>query len=155
MKQWAEAQNLNLIHDANLPKSFNSGRWKRGYNPDLVFVISNIATLVNKLVLEPIPRTQHRPIGININATVVPKTVPSQRRFNFTEANWQAFLDEQDDLIEDLETSPMNYEKVIELVHMAARNKSLEVAKHLLSKFNKRKCQALSREATVFRGRPL
>ena len=97
-----------------------------------MFVISNIATLVNKLVLEPIPRT-HRPIGININAAVVPKTVLSQRRFNFTKANWQAFLDEQDDLIEDLEPSPMNYEKVIELVHMAARNKSLEVAKHLLS----------------------
>ena len=29
VEQWAEAQNLNLIYDAKLPKSFNSKRWKK------------------------------------------------------------------------------------------------------------------------------
>ena len=108
VEQWAEFQNMNLIHDAKLPKSFNSGRWKKGYNPDLIFVSSNIATICNKLVLEPIPRTRHRPTGIKVNAAVVPKTVPFQRRFNFTKAIWQAFFNELDDLTEDLESSPMN-----------------------------------------------
>jgi len=82
----------------------------------------SIATLCNKLFLEPIAKTQHRPIDINVNAAVVPKTVPFQRRFNFAKANWQGFLDELEDLIEDLEPSPINYKKFTELVHKAARN---------------------------------
>ena len=27
MKQWSEAQNSNIIYDAELPTLFNSGRW--------------------------------------------------------------------------------------------------------------------------------
>ena len=94
VEQWAEVQNLNLIHGAKLPKLFNSKRWKKGYNTDLAFVSSNIVTFCNKLVRQPIPWTQHRPIGIKINAAVMPKTVPFQRRFNYTKANWQAFSEE-------------------------------------------------------------
>ena len=41
VEQWAEAQNLNLIHDAKLPESFNSKLWKKDYNTDLAFVSSN------------------------------------------------------------------------------------------------------------------
>jgi len=81
VEHWAEAQHLNLIHDAKLPKSFNNERWKKGYNPDLVFVSSNIATLCNKLVLEPIPITQHRPVGIKIMQQL------SQRLFHSNDAS--------------------------------------------------------------------
>ena len=35
--QWAESNSLTLIHDAKLPKSFNSARRKKVYNPDLIF----------------------------------------------------------------------------------------------------------------------
>ena len=122
VEQWAEAQNLDLIHDAKLPKSFNSKRWKKGYNTDLAFVSSNIVTLCNKLVLQPIPPTQHRPIGIKINAAVMPKTVPFQPRFNYTKANWQAFSEDLESYVGNLEPTPTKYDKFIELVHKAARN---------------------------------
>ena len=57
---WAENQRLSLIHDHNLPSSFNSGRWRRGYNPDISFATNGIAGCCNNIVMEPVPRSQHR-----------------------------------------------------------------------------------------------
>ena len=48
---WAESNNLSLIHNAKLPKSFNSAIWKKGYNPDLIFASSNISNMCEKSVL--------------------------------------------------------------------------------------------------------
>ena len=62
VEEWAEAHQLNLIHDAKLPPSLNSGRWRRGYNPDLAFTSERISALGKKNVLDPIPHSQHRPI---------------------------------------------------------------------------------------------
>ena len=62
VEQWAGTCDLTLIHDAKLPKSFNSVRWKKGYNPYLIFASGSIANMCKKSIMEPIPHTQHRPI---------------------------------------------------------------------------------------------
>ena len=85
---WAEIYAVNLIHNPKLPSSFNSGRWRRGYNPDLIFASNRIAGCCNKFVMNPVPRSQHRPIGVQVNAAVNVQTVTFRRRFNLKKANW-------------------------------------------------------------------
>ena len=46
VEQWADSTRLPLIHNAKLPKSFNSAIWKKAYNPDLIFVSSNIDNIL-------------------------------------------------------------------------------------------------------------
>ena len=88
LEEWAESHQLHLVHDAKLPPSINSCRWRRGYNPDLLFTSERISALSKKNVLDPIPHSQHRPIVIDVTAAVVPQKVPLRRRFNFRKDNW-------------------------------------------------------------------
>ncbi|ROT79848.1 putative growth/differentiation factor 11 [Penaeus vannamei] len=60
---WALNQDLTLLHDAKRKPSFLSARWRRGYNPDLAFVTSRHSNNFEKSVLDPVPRSQHRPIA--------------------------------------------------------------------------------------------
>jgi hypothetical protein len=70
LEAWSEAENLMLIHDPKLLHSFNSGRWKKGYNPDLIFVSNNIAQQSSKYIGKPIPNTQHRPVCLQTHAVI-------------------------------------------------------------------------------------
>ena len=89
VEQLAGSSNLSLIHDAKLPKSFTSGRWKKGYNPDLASI--SIGNMCEKSILDPIPHTQHRPICVTGKPVIVPQPSPFRRRFNLRKADWVGY----------------------------------------------------------------
>ena len=110
-----------LIHEAKLPKSFNSARWKKGYDPDLIFASGSIAIMCKKSIMDPIPHTQHRSICVSAHPVMVPQTIPFRRRFNFMKADWNGYSAELDKLIEDVEPIPANYKCFVESVRVVSR----------------------------------
>ena len=90
-----------------------------GYNPDLIFVSSNISDICEKSVLDPIPRTQHRPICVTVHPAIGPQPTPFRRRFNLRKAKWDDFSTDFDEAIE--EPVPENYDRFIGLIRVASR----------------------------------
>ena len=121
MERWCDANSLPLIHDPKLPKSFNSARWKQGYNPNLSFVSTSIAYQCEKLFLEVIPKTQHRPIAIMIKAAVSPQEVPFRRKYNLKKADWEGFSKSVDMGITEIVPTPDNYGSFVDLIKKASR----------------------------------
>ena len=121
VEEWADSCDFILIHDAKLPKSFNSAAWKKGYNPDLIFASECIANSCKKSIMDPIPHTQHRPICVRVEPVVVPQATPFRRRFNLRKADWIGYATELDKLILDVEPTPANYNRFMESVRMASR----------------------------------
>ena len=121
VEQWADSNRLSLIHNAKLPKSFNSAICKKGYNPDLIFVSSNISDMCEKSILDPIPRTQHRPICVTVHPVIVPQPTPFRRRFNLRKAKWDDFSTDFDEAIEEVEPVPENYDRFIGLIRVVFR----------------------------------
>ena len=71
--------------------------------------VVRIAHQCEKLVLEVIPKTQHRPIAIKINAAVSPQEVPFRRRYNLKKEDWEGFAKSDDMGIIDIVPTPDNY----------------------------------------------
>ena len=121
VEDWAENQRLSLIHDPKLPSSFNSGRWRRGYNPDIIFATNRIAGCCNKIVMEPIPRSQHRPIGVQVNAAITVQTVPFRRRFILKKANWEQYAYQLDAAVENIPATTECYDQFVNALRKVAR----------------------------------
>ena len=75
VEQWADSCYLTLNHDAKLPISFNSARWKKGYNPYLIFASGSMANICKMSIMDPIPHTQHHPICVSDHPVMVPQTI--------------------------------------------------------------------------------
>ena len=113
---------MSLVHDPKLPSSVNSGRWRRGYNPDIIFANNRIAGCCNKIVVEPVPRSQHRPIGVQVNAAITVQTVPFRRRFNLKKANWEKYAYQLDATVEDIPATAECYYQFVNALRTFARN---------------------------------
>ncbi|KAF0767599.1 anaphase-promoting complex subunit 1-like [Aphis craccivora] len=72
VEKWAEANDLIIIHDINLPPSLNSNSWRIEYNQDII-----------SKVKAPIPNSQHRPIKYQINAIISSENVLTIKCYNF------------------------------------------------------------------------
>ena len=118
---WAESNNLSLIHNAKLAKSFNSAIWKKRYNPDLIFASSNISNMCEKSGLDPIPHTQHHPICVSVNTVFVAQLTTFRRRFNLKKSDWEGFSADLDSNIEEVDVIPEYYERFVEMLRMASR----------------------------------
>ena len=120
--QWEESNSLTLIHDAKLPNSFNSARWKKGYNANLIFSSSNIDNMSVKSVLNHIARTQHRTLCVTVNHVLVSRSTAFRRRFNLRKANWSGYATDADILIVEVDPpTPDNYERLVEVIRVTSR----------------------------------
>ena len=120
VERWCNANSLTLIHDPTLPKSVNNARRKQGYNPELSVVSTSTDQQCGELVLEVIPKTQHRPFAIKINKTAVsPQEVPFRRRYNLKKSYWEDFAKSVDMSITEIVQTPDNYRSFMDLIKKA------------------------------------
>lgn len=71
--------------------------------------------MCKKIVLDPVPQTQHRPIGIQVNTEISTNIVPFQRRFNYKKADWNGFTKELDQKVKRIAPTPDNYDTFAQL----------------------------------------
>lgn len=77
MENWAKAEGLSLICDPKLPPSFNRSRWKKSYNPDLIFVSDKITSQTVKNVCDPILNTHHRTLILSVGRNEITNKIPA------------------------------------------------------------------------------
>lgn len=78
LSEWIETENMQLIFSGKI--NFHSGRWNRGYNPDLCIVSKDhngVSLQVQRSILNNFPKIQHRPVLIQIGIQIpLVKTLP-------------------------------------------------------------------------------
>ena len=62
--------------------------------------------MCEKSVLDPIPRTQQRPICVTVHPVIVPQPTPFRRRFNLGKSKWDDFSTDFDEAIGEVEHIP-------------------------------------------------
>ena len=106
---------LELIYDAKDIKSFHSAVWNTDTNPDLCFVSESLAhnNVVKRFVHPNFPRSQHRPIVIDIEKSVHVVQSLQKPRWNFKKADWISFGNEMDYVVNFIPPKIENYTRFI------------------------------------------
>ena len=73
----------------------------------------------NKIVMEP--RSQHRPIGVQVNAAITVQTVPFRRRLNLNKANWEQYAYQLDAAVENIPATAECYDQFVKALRKVAR----------------------------------
>ena len=120
---WATNEDLSLLYNNKDPHTFHHRAWKKGYNPDLAFTSARHFPNFRRTVGKAIPKSDHRPVIINVKPVIQPLESNNIPRFNFRKANWKDFTSELDNEIGKIEPDPKNYERFQKIVwKVALRN---------------------------------
>ena len=71
--------------------------------------------------MEPIPRSKHRPIGVQVNAAITVQTVPIRRRFKPRKANWEQYAYQLDAAVENIPATAECYDQFVKALRKVAR----------------------------------
>ena len=85
-----------------------------------MFATNRIAGCCNKIVMEPVQPSQHRPIGVQVNAAI-----PFRRRFNQKKANWEQYTYQLDAAVENIPGTAECYVQFVNALSKVARNNNL------------------------------
>lgn len=122
--EWSSNNNLHLIYDAKEIRTFHSGRWNKGYNPDLCFITRDSEhrpLCTNRIVLSTFPRSQHRPVILNISLQVpIIFSIPKPR-WNFRKGDWDNFKLQLENGIRWIPPVPKNFSLFTRLVISTAK----------------------------------
>lgn len=124
LSEWAETANLHLVFDAKGRKTFQSARWKRGYNPDLCFVSGDNANKpvpITRQVSSDFPHSQHRPVILEIGKKIPIIRSSPRPRWNFQKAKWDLFAGDLDKIVRWIPPTYDNYTRFIGAVTSVAK----------------------------------
>ena len=98
LEDWSSTAGVQLLFDPKQPDSFHSCRWNTTSNPDLAFVNFQ-GPSPHRIILDPFPKSQHRPsLLIPVNP-VRPVTTKPVKRWNFRKADWKKFSNLVDEAV--------------------------------------------------------
>lgn len=124
LAEWCESLDLFLVFDAKDRASFFSARWQQSYNPDLCFVSRDELDRpmpTTRTVLKAFPRSQHRPIMVEIGTKIKFADSKQKPRWNFNKADWKQFTERVDAAIRFIPCEIRNYNRFIGVIKGAAK----------------------------------
>lgn len=119
-----DREDVSLLFDAKDKGTFRSGRWQKDYNPDLCFVTRDDlrqSLHANRKVLNDFPRSQHRPVMVNIGIQILITKSIQKPRWNFQKANWEEYRNRLDDDIRWIKSVSTNYDRFVGMVISTAK----------------------------------
>ncbi|KAK3890528.1 hypothetical protein Pcinc_005502 [Petrolisthes cinctipes] len=90
-------------------------------NPDLAFISARHTLNIDIAVGDPIPRTQHWPLIIDVRPVVRPYETHNKPRFNYRKANWEDFTSDLEIAITSIPAVAEEYDRFQALVWTTAK----------------------------------
>lgn len=121
---WSELNNLHLIFDAKDHGTFHSAAWRKDYNPDLCFVSTGSQDQPlpsTRQVIPNFPRSQHRPVIVEIGISIPLISSFPKPRWNFRKSDWNIFQNHLENCLRWIPPYATNYKRFCKAVIKSAK----------------------------------